>query len=80
MSLTVSTLDTSHSGSRARVRLTPNDARDGILSHAANPSYRRHVAHWWLIVPSTLPHFTHDALSLQWAGSASVELLERHTQ
>ena len=77
MSLTVSTLAAKHHGQRARVTLTPNDIRDGRLSLARNPSYqRRDVSHWWLIAPSALPHFTHDALSLQWHGGAAVELIE----
>lgn len=77
MSRTVSSLTSEHHGQRARVTLAPNDIRDGHLSLARNPSYpRRDVRHWWLIVPSALPHFTHDALSLQWHGGAAVELIE----
>jgi hypothetical protein len=75
MNLTVGTLTGAHHGLRARVTLSLSEIREGILSFAANPSYRRHVRHWWLIVPSALPHFKHDALSLQWSGDAAVETL-----
>lgn len=64
-----------HHGLRARVSMSLSDIREGVLSFAANPSYRRRVRHWWLIVPSALPHFKHDALSLQWSGAATVHLL-----
>ena len=76
MTLTVSGLNDTHHGRHARIHLTDTDTRQGVLSRARNPSYpRRTVTHWWLIVPSAHPHFTHDALSLQWSGRAVVELI-----
>jgi hypothetical protein len=77
VTLTVSALTPEHHGRHARITLNANDTHQGRLAHARNPSYhRRDVQHWWLIVPSVLPHTSHDALSLQWAGSATVHLLE----
>jgi len=76
----VSALTAQHNGSKARITYADGATREGVLTLARNPSYpRRDVRHWWLIVPSALPHFTHDALSLQWSGSAIVTLLEGNT-
>ena len=75
MSLTVGTLTDKHQGAAARVAFSDSDAREGTLSFSANPSYRGRFQHWWLIIPSALPHFEHDALSLQWSGSAAVQIL-----
>jgi len=76
MTTTVGALTADNSGARVRITLPDGRSHEGVLSFARNPSYpRRDVRHWWLIVPSALPHFTHDALSLQWSGSATVELI-----
>jgi hypothetical protein len=74
--LTVGALTDEHQGARARVTFSDTDTREGVLSFGANPSYRGRFKHWWLVIPSALPHFTHDALSLQWSGNAVVCLTE----
>ena len=76
MSLTVGSLTDAHRGAQARITFSDTDAREGTLSFGVNPSYRGRYEHWWLIIPSALPHFTHDALSLQWCSSAVVTLLK----
>lgn len=77
MTLTVSGLAPEHQRRRARVELAAGDIREGVLTCARNPSYqRREVHHWWLLIPSALHHFEHDALSLQWSGAAVVHLID----
>ena len=47
--------------------------RAGRLEWRQNPAYPRlKVFHWWLVVPSQLPQFEHDLLSLQWSGGEEV--------
>lgn len=56
-------------------RLAAVLGRRGRLSHGRVPGYGTSVTGWYLIVPSPLPQFEEEALSLQWQGGAEVELI-----